>query len=190
MKRTHNPEMADAEENFGLQNQSNQRLLECENKAVDFCWEDYQQTTGNYGMISGTILATFIVIANCLLFFGIIFSKNNMMSQRFYQWVLSLSVLDIMFGMTLLIITVIAHPEEDGDSGRFFKEKQQYKMALFWIIFNASASFYNFVGLNIERMSAVRWPKNYNDKVCFYFLFQTVIEMQVKIQFCHHFKCR
>jgi len=73
-----------------------------------------------------------------------------------------------MFGTTLLIITVIAHPEEEdeGDSGRF-KEKQlqKYKMALFWIIFNASASFYNFVGLNIERMSAVRWPTNYNDQV-------------------------
>ena len=79
-------------------------------------------------MISGTILATFIVIANCLLFFGIIFSKNNMMSQRFYHWVLSLSVLDVMFGTTLLIITVIAHPEDNGDSGRFFNEKKQSKL--------------------------------------------------------------
>ena len=95
--------MADAGVNFGFQNQSNQSLPdECESKPADFCWEDYQQTTGNYGMISGTILATFIVIANCLLFFGIIFSKNNMMSQRFYHWVLSLSVLDVMFGTTLL----------------------------------------------------------------------------------------
>ena len=117
-------------------------------------------------MISGTILATFIVIANLLLFFGIIFSKNSMLSQRFYQWVLSLSILDVMFGTTLLVVTIISHPGEEGDS--FHGDKLNYKMVLFWINWIGSASFYNFVGLNIERMSAVRWPENYADQVSFY----------------------
>ena len=138
----------------------------CESYCADFpCWEDYQRSQGNYGMISGTILATFIVIANLLLFLGIVFSRNNMRSQRFYQWVLSLSILDVMFGTTLLVVTVISHPGEEGES----RDKLSYKMVLFWVNWIGSASFYNFVGLNIERMSAVRWPENYEDQVSFQF---------------------
>lgn len=138
----------------------------CESYCADFpCWEDYQGSQGNYGMISGTILATFIVIANLLLFLGIVFSRNNMRSQRFYQWVLSLSILDVMFGTTLLVVTVISHPGEEGES----RDKLSYKMVLFWVNWIGSASFYNFVGLNIERMSAVRWPENYEDQVSFQF---------------------
>ena len=64
-----------------------------------------------------------------------------------------------MFGITLLVVTVISHPGEvEGDA-------LDYKMVLFWVNWTASASFYNFVGLNIERMSAVRWPENYVDQV-------------------------
>ena len=62
-----------------------------------------------------------------------------------------------MFGITLLVVTVISRTVE-GDA-------LNYKMVLFWMNWIASASFYNFVGLNIERMSAVRWPENYVDQV-------------------------
>ena len=150
-----------------IENVKNSNNTECESYCADFpCWEDYQRSQGDAGMISGTILATFIVIANLLLFFGIIFSKNSMLSQRFYQWVLSLSILDVMFGTTLLVVTIISHPGEEGDS--FHRDKLNYKMVLFWINWIGSASFYSFVGLNIERMSAVRWPENYADQVSFY----------------------
>ena len=70
-----------------------------------------------------------------------------------------------MFGTTLLVVTVISHPGEEGES----RDKLSYKMVLFWVNWIGSASFYNFVGLNIERMSAVRWPENYEDQVSFQF---------------------
>ena len=69
------------------------------------------------------------------------------------------TILDVMLGITLLVVTIISHPGE-VEGGVL-----NYKMLLFWMNWNASASFYNFVGLNIERMSAVRWPENYVDQV-------------------------
>ena len=146
------------EEIFDVQSPNNSEY--CQKYRVDFpCWEDHQQQSGRTGMISGTIIAAFIVIANCILFSGIVFSKKR--SQRFYQWVLSLSILDVLFGLTLLITTVISHPEDQGSGC------ENFTLALFWITFNGSASFYNCVGLNIERMSAVRWPEHYDDQVGF-----------------------
>ena len=47
----------------------NPNNTECERYCADFpCWEDYQRSQGDAGMISGTILATFMIVGgfSCL----------------------------------------------------------------------------------------------------------------------------
>jgi hypothetical protein len=47
----------------------------------------------------------------------------------------------------------LTHASKYHDEG-----SMDYKTILFFVFYSSSASYYNFVGLNLERAYAVTWP--------------------------------
>ena len=64
------------------------------------------------------------------------------------MWIVSNAVSDIMFGLTVLVTNILAE----------YHYQFNYNIASFWMVYIGSVSYYTFLGVNLDRAVAIKWP--------------------------------
>eukprot|EP00092_Neocalanus_flemingeri_P031748 GFUD01034487.1.p1 GENE.GFUD01034487.1~~GFUD01034487.1.p1 ORF type:complete len:282 (+),score=36.19 GFUD01034487.1:63-908(+) len=114
------------------------------------CWEiSFDPESGNFAtpiIITG-LLALSTISANIFVLFTIL-STEKLRKQSFHVWIVSLACSDILF----ITITCITHTLGQ------FQYEFNYNITLFFMFYIGFTSYYTFLGLNIDRAYAVRYP--------------------------------
>merc|ERR1712126_138855 len=101
------------------------------------------------------VLATIIIVFNVLLIYIILGSKT-LRNQRFNLIMISLALTDCMGGIVIPFNTLRFKRWEMG--------KPMCHIITSLVVILCSSSIYNFIGVNIDRLMAIKDPANYRNQ--------------------------
>lgn len=133
--------------------------FECTGNNSKIIWSNYASSRNIWVLILGG----FIIIANSLLIFVILKSKG-LRSQRFNLIMISLAFTDLLVGIFSPFNTLRFPTDRTTQVSGFWTMGQSMcQFANSMVVMFLSASIYNFVAVNLDRLLAIKFPLMYRD---------------------------